>query len=706
MSRDNDNVESTMETAQTTGHSRPSKGTKYQPVDVLPLTHGATYQTTESSLQWYLRFVVGRAKLLVGVFLLFLAGTILYTLASTPVYRSEATIELPRAGSDSTVSNKGTTSSTADDENFEAAVLMIKSRRVAEAVVDRLHLVKSQESSPGMPVAEASIITRGAAPLLGEHFSDGSSLSATRANEAVKKLLKMITVERIPRTRLVVMAFEARDPFQAQTILRTYLDTYVETSGTRMLKGANDMMVVLQDELANVEGRLSDSKKALLQFTRQNNILAIDDQPIVKTLKDRIALLEQEYADKRSVYDAKAPRMILLENQIRSLASKVSQWEAGVVSVSSLGEHAKRGEVSQESPVEVSAGKSQMHSLAVDYDLLKKEADTNEQIYKNLLRKLRELTVDSKIGNRIVVVENPTLPLDPARPRPMRNIAMGSLFGILAGLMLAFLFEALDPKVLSADEVERNLDLNNLGEIPDINKLDKRLKVPRDGLEFIFNVSPKSIVSESIRNVRNLMLRESEKNALKTILVTSTVPNEGKTLMSVLMASALATNNNRVLIVESDIRKPRMGKVFGTEDSVSGLTALLKDGAPQLTDLLVHTAIPGVHFLPSGSIPADPASLLESDRMKKLMKQCRVLFDYCIFDSAPIMSCSDASILASQVDGVLLVVREGHVNMGILRTAVKRLLSMDATILGFAFNASSRVSSFVTRNYFNYYGRA
>lgn len=667
------------------------------------LLHSAPPKT-ESGIEWFSSFFMRRIKSILLVFLLFVFGTALYTFQAQPVYRSDATIEIPREGPDSTVSNKGPIALSAEDEHFETAFLMMTSKSLAELVVSRLHSGQVVKANSQDPVPQDHPASGLAHALVKEGSAPISGLSPAQSKELAKGLLRRLSVAKLPRTRLLTVAVEAPSPIEARNTLEAYLETYIRYYSFQMSKGSKERIAAIQEELSDAEARLSESKKALFQFARSNNFLTLDDQPMVSALKDRIVALQQEYAKKGGIYDAKSPRMVLLENEIKSLTSKVNEWEMGSSNVTILTGHEKLDEKIRSFSGEGLEVKNPVAPLILNHDLLKKEVDTNEQIYKNLLRKLRELNVDSKIGNKIAFIEAPTAHSDPVRPKPLRNMALGGLFGLVAGLLAAFVYETVDPRTSNSDDTERNLNLANLGDIPDLKKLPKRLNPTCQVPELIFHTYPKSLMSESIRNLKSALIKSSREIQVKSILVTSTIPAEGKTLISVLLASALATNDKRVLIVESDIRKPRMGKIFGIEQSASGLSTLLKRNNAKISDALVYTAISGVYFLPCGPVPHDPAGLLESDVMKKLLRQCRDSFDYCVFDSAPIMSCSDSTILASQVDGVLLIIRESYLSMGMIRSAIRKLRSVDANLMGFAFNASSRFAGYMHSNYYGYYG--
>src|SRR5947208_12777602 len=316
---------------------------------------------------------------------------------------------------------------------------------------------------------------------------------------------------------------------------------------------------------------------------------------------------------------------------------------------------------------------------------------SDEQYLNTLNQKERELkATGADKGTNVSVVSYSRLPHEPTGPPRTRNILLALALALLAGIGLAFLLDFLDDTVKSLDDVDRYIHLPTLALIP-AARSDKRL---RDGDAPAAGASPalamvqdvRSHVAESYRHLRTSLLLSSAGQAPKTILVTSSQPSEGKTTTAINTAFMLAQTGAQVLIIDCDLRRPRLHTHFNLSNA-RGLTNCLSGELDDLESLIqTYEKQPNLKLLPSGPIPPNPAELLGSDEMRQLLTTLSQKFTHIIVDSPPAISFTDASILSTFVDGVILVVHGGRSSRAVVRRAKQQLLDVGAHIFGVVLN--------------------
>jgi capsular exopolysaccharide synthesis family protein len=223
------------------------------------------------------------------------------------------------------------------------------------------------------------------------------------------------------------------------------------------------------------------------------------------------------------------------------------------------------------------------------------------------------------------------------------------------------------------------------------------------GYEFLAHNAPKAPVSEAIKNIKTSIFLSLPATSIGTLVVSSAVPQEGKTFISVSIASVLCSNSKKVLLVDADLRRPRIGKVFSQPDNIPGLTTYLTQESAKLQSILHKSKVPGLYYVTAGPLPPNPVALLESERMLEFVNKCRRVFDFVIFDSPPVAGFSDARILSNKVDGVIMVVREGNVPLELIRQSKSMITSANGRILGVVLNMANGSSDYYGTGYSGYY---
>ncbi len=273
---------------------------------------------------------------------------------------------------------------------------------------------------------------------------------------------------------------------------------------------------------------------------------------------------------------------------------------------------------------------------------------------------------------RVVVEQRATIPASPVAPKKVRNIVLGCLLGAMFGIGLAVLRDLLDNTVKSQDTLEEVAGTGVIGFIPFDKALEENPTISFD--------TDNSVTAEAFRKLRTNLQFLSVDDPPRLLVVTSTTPNEGKTTTSINMALALAEADHNVLLVDGDLRRPRLAKYLDLIGSVGFSTAL--SGAATLDDVLQKTKYPRLTVLTAGPIPPNPSELLGSTVAKNLLGEFRARFDYVIFDSAPLLAVTDSAIIATEADGVVMVVRAGKTKRDQLAHATGMLKDVGASLLG------------------------
>jgi capsular exopolysaccharide synthesis family protein len=431
---------------------------------------------------------------------------------------------------------------------------------------------------------------------------------------------------------------------------------------------------------------LVNSNPSQAAFTTQNDLLG--------RLDDKYAELREEYVDALGQYGPNFPKVKRLRDQLDEVQSIMERERKRVVVrihndyMAALGrERLLSAAVAQE---KVEVGK--LNQLLIEHNMLKREFETNQQLYANLLQRLKDATVSAGLrATNIHLVDSALVPTAPVRPRIAYNIAVGLLVGLVLGVTLAFIQESLDTSVKSAEELERLVAAPALAVIPLARSSWRRMgggrSQPMNGaVESIVLKHPTSSLAESFRTLRTSILLSSAPRPPQALLVTSAQPREGKTSTALNLALGLAQRGVPVVIVDADLRRPGISRALALSQNGAGLSSLLS-GAHSLDEVLRQVeAVPNLWVVPAGPEAPNPADLFSSPTMENLMQELRGRFEHLVVDSAPLLMVTDATILSRLVDGVILVVESGVTARRALVRAHKILESAGGRILGTVLN--------------------
>lgn len=311
-----------------------------------------------------------------------------------------------------------------------------------------------------------------------------------------------------------------------------------------------------------------------------------------------------------------------------------------------------------------------------------------------MVRELETPEDGSRPDSRVVVEQRASIPENPVVPQPVRNIAIGLALGLALGLGLAFIRDLLDNTVKTRDQMEELTGTGLVGSIPLDKERRKQASIAFD--------RESSGIAEAFRKLRTNLQFLAVDNPPRVILVTSSMPSEGKSTTAINIALALAETEKSVVLVDGDLRRPSLHRYLDLVGTVGFSTVL--SGAVSLDDALQKTRFPGLTVLTSGAIPPNPSELLGSQSARKLLNDLRAKFDYVVVDSTPLLAITDAAILAAGADGVLIMARYGHTKREHLAHAVESLERVGAPLLGAVFTMTpTRGGDAYSYNY-GYYG--
>ena len=542
-------------------------------------------------------------------------------------------------------------------------------------------------------------------------------LSAKIANTIAKAFIDFNLESKIDASQ------QARDWLEKQL---ESLKARVEVSEERLNKYAGENEIIGIDEKHNiVTQRLADLSTSLNQATAErtnkealykesesdgkdiDSIPAVINNTLIQKLTNDYTTLEVEYFQLSKLYKPEYPKMVRLKEQINKLNASIDKEKRKIInSIKSDYQAALK----RENYLNTALNKQKAETLAlnqrsIQYNILKREADTNKELYNGLLQRLKETGVSAGISmSNILILDRAEVPQVPDKPKKNLNILLAVVIGLFGGTGLAFFMEYLDNTVKTHEDIDQFVHLPFLGIVPLLPSGSKGNPKSATAKEIIKVNESNTQIAEAYRNIRTSILYATPGMNPKVIVLTSVKLGEGKTTTAINIAQSFIQTGSKVLLIDGDMRKSILFKYLNLDNS-KGLSDYLS-GQMEVDAILKKTNVTNLYAITSGPIPPNPSELIGSKNMRDLIDQMKPLYDYIIIDSPPIFGISDGVILSTIADGVILVIKAGETPREAVKRAKKVLFDVDAKVLGVVLNGINLESpdyGYYYHYYYNYY---
>ena len=568
----------------------------------------------------------------------------------------------------------------------------------------------------------------------------------------VNALISRIHVEPIRNSRLVNVNVEAKYQKLAAQMANAVVQVYIDQNMETKLRAAQDAVEWLTERIDAERKKVETSENELLRYKEANGIITNFSSDSENINAEKLAKLNSQVIDVESLrveaetrykqalgvqnspemlisvpavlnnpliqeinkmevdiynrmselsrkYGSRHPRMQAIQSELADLGErKIKEAKRVVNSLGSQYKLALAREKSLKSAFR--RQKSDSHDLnrkAIRYAELHRQVESSRNMYELLIKRFKEtsLTEEMKTGN-IRVIDRAEVPKVPVKPKKSRDVMLALLVGMSMGIGFAFLLEYLDNTIKFPEEIKEYLGIPYLGPVP-VFDTEQEPEAAMGDLTVVH--SPKSTSSESFRGIRTALLFSSTAPP-RVILVSSAGAGEGKTLCAANLAAAMAQNGDRVALLDCDMRRPRVHRVFELSRE-KGMSDIMV-GTNKAEEVILPSRVENLNVIPSGPISPAPSEILGSTHMVSLIEELREKYDRVIIDSPPITAVTDSLILAKYADGLMLVIRAGKTPRQVVRNALTQLREINANILGAIINGV-KVERYGYYYYYQYY---
>ena len=652
----------------------------------------------------------------------------LYAVLQPRLYRATAKIAIDRDSNAGVSINKTFTAPLGDADDYsvslETQIRVLESRNLALGVVRKLHLNRNAQF-----MRDAN-----------RDFASTRDVARDSEGIALEAVLSGLSVKSVKNTRVVEASFTGRDLNLNTTIVNAMLDAFIDDNIRSRYEAANRAAKFLSGQLSELRSAVEESQQKLVAYERQHNIVMVDEKQNVVTSKlddlnkqltaaeeDRMAKeasyqaisagnvdglaesksgealqslhlreaeLKNEYAQATTSYGPNHPKVLELTNRLQAMDASI-QVELKRLQGRAVLEYQVALRREQKLRVAFEAQKTEANRLnesAIQYGLLKRESEANRQLYDNLEERMKEAGVAAGLRSSNIRLIDPAEPTgSPVSPNFVRTWYIGLFLGFLMSAAIIGIREGMDRALRDPAEVESFTAMPSLAIIPQHRPAARLLVAHAERApEVICLAEPRSAAAEAYRALGTSILLASPD--LKTLLVSSPLPGEGKTITTANTAIVLAQQGRRVLLVDADLRKPGLYREFGIA-SAPGLSELLSDAADEQRVIQRLELLPNLSIVAAGSSQSMTAEMLGSAKMRTLMESWRERYDYLILDTPPILAVTDAVRLSSQADSVLLVIRSGQTSRDALARSCDLLNQASVPVLGIVVNGVSSRSA-------------
>ena len=581
--------------------------------------------------------------------------------------------------------------------------------------------------------------------------------------QVVSRFMSRVSITPVRKTKLVKISYESENPELAALVANTVGEQYIESYLDSKMEMTTKASSWLGERLATLKIKLDESKDRLITFKESNGLVDLDggigalDQQELLLATAELAQAESELADRADVYreiqslgggSAALQTLPAIQRDSLVQGTKIEQGRAQreldellnrygekhprVVDAKSALETLNRtlqGHVDRvASSIEkdfrfsrqrvagirakIDAGKAKFQVLGTkkfDLDALEREVSTNQEIYDTFFNRISEAnSADGLVTANAIISDYAVASAVPVKPKKQLIIALAGLASLVLSMLMAFLYEQMDDTVKSTNDVESKLGIKLLGILPLVKNglFNTARSLPLNPADI---PDKKGRFAESVNTTRTAICMHDGEQGRKVIMITSSVPGEGKSTASINLAYSLA-QIERVLLIDCDMRRPTVAKAAGFKKDIPGLSSLITGAAPA-RDCIIRGAFDGsMDILPSGPIPDQPLELLSSKRFEKIIDQLSERYDRIVIDSAPTQAVSDALVLSKLCDAVVYAVKSHDTSIELVKRGLQRLTQVNAPVAGVIITQvdidkiTSYGGDYYYQGYYDYYG--
>lgn len=698
------------------------------------------YDDDSIDLRHYWQVLLRRRWTLIAAVTIALLVALVGTYNATPIFRSQLLLQIePQTDRFLEFQQQVSLGEPVNDWDFyKTQYELLKSRSLARRVIDQLGLeaaqTPAQEGAPSF-FSELRSSVKGWIQSAGPQKDPSGDLAdesgAPDRPNLEDSLLGNLSISPIRDSRLVNVQYDSADPREAAAVANAVAESFINMSLERRYEARSYAKRFLEERIQQVRANLEDSERRLLAYAKEREIVNLDDKlggvlktlesmsaalvtaeaariqaeaeytaaiqgtgpatlkvldnPVIQELKRRKGELELEYQEDLKVYKPGYPKMQQTHRQIEELEQQIAKEVGSIQSAVKAGYEAK---VREQATLQRRVGELKGEILALqdrstDYQSLKREVDTNRELYDGLLQRMKEVGVVAGIStNNIFIVDRAQVPKSAYSPNLRKNLSIAIALGLVVGVLLAFLFEHMDDTVKSSEDVEARVRAPMLGVIPQVSAKDHGIEP--SAIALLAAKDPTSPLAEAVRSLRTSLVFSTTEGAPKVLHLTSASPGEGKSTIATNIAITFAQAGGKVLLIDADLRNPSLHHALRLP-STPGLSNYLA-GDIQPAEIAQPTEVTRLFAITSGPLPPNPVELLSSAKMLELLGLAGERFDYVVLDGPPVIGLADALVLANLAKGTIVVAQAGSTRYGALEGAVKRLRGANANLIGAVTN--------------------
>ncbi len=664
-------------------------------------TADAVLHEEKINLRHYWHVILERRWLVITAFFSVFVLCLIYLFNARRIYQAASRMQIDRE-SDNVLNIKDVFAVDGREQDYlQTQYKNLQSRSLIDSVVGRLKLDKDPRYAKSVDPVKAVAQDITIAPIRLSRLVDVKvehpepHQAAAIANALVESFIQQNLDQKMTKSldALRWLKVEAdtleRDVEQKDLALQRYR---VEKKMVSLEESQNIVLQALKQAQADLDKARSDAAAAqkmdeeverLLQAgTSIDAIPLVAGNPLIQDMRKSLSEKEALLANLLKRYKDKYPDVIRVREEIASLKDSIRKESQKVrQAIRAEAELAKAKETTMAAELKKKEQESfDLSQLRIQYDVLSRQADQSKLLYNVVLQRMKETDLTSKDkAQNMRVVDHAVVPMNPIKPRVVLTLFLGVIGGLAVAIGLAFFVNYLDDSIKSQDDIETYLRLPFLGYIPNIKTnsvLERDLQA---------HLHPQSNAAEGFRTLRAAIALAPKSDKYRVLAVTSTIPAEGKSLVASNLAIVTAQTGLKTLLVDADLRRPSVHKVFRLQSPV-GLSSYLMEKVSRVDEFIHTTEVPHLDVVCCGAVPSSPSELAGSKRMRQFLEEVRARYDHVILDCPPVSAVSDPLIIASLSDGVTFVTKFNKIRRDHARKTIQRIHDAGIYVLGVVLN--------------------